>query len=222
MGGLEGFLAKYGERGYAVLKAIIDEARKPVKGPQLGDFSYKGVKARLASYGLDYNPSLLLAKLEKEYGVIETSYKSGGQHWWRIIDYKAIEEAVREWEGVDGEEELDPRARVLRIQFYSLEPEKLATMLARMERQARLSRRDRTLLRRIAFEVLPLIARFLEEAEEYRDELEYEVELAEDILAAAERVMTRLRSRTAKSRRLGEVESNPFFSEAGEPLDYPL
>jgi len=220
LGGLEGFLAKYGERGYAVLKAILEEARKPVRGPQLGDFSFKGVKARLASYGIDYNPSLLLAKLEREYGVIETSYKSGGQHWWRIVDRRAIEEAVREWEGGGEGEELDPRARVLRIQFYSLEPEALLTALARMERQSRLTRRDKLLLRRVAFEVLPLIARFLEEAYEFRDELEGEVELAEEIIAVAERVMERLRSRGG-ARGLGGVKGDALIGEPGEPLEYP-
>ena len=80
MEGLEEFLAKYGERGYALLKAILEASLAPRRGPGFGDFSFKEIKARLASYGLNYNPSVLLAKLEKEYGVIETSYRSGTQH----------------------------------------------------------------------------------------------------------------------------------------------
>ncbi|WP_062662620.1 hypothetical protein [Aeropyrum camini] len=124
MDSLRGFLERYGEKGYIVLKAMLEESQSPARGPRPGDFSFKGLKARIASYGLEYNPSLLLARLEREYGVIETSFRSSNQHWWRIRDRRAVEKAVREYEG--GEEEvLDPKVRVLRIQFWSLEPEKL-------------------------------------------------------------------------------------------------
>ncbi len=189
---LDDFLARYGERGYALLKAILEEADKPRRGPSLGDFSFKGVKARLSSYGVDYNPAILLSKLEREYGVIETSYRSGSQHWWRIVDRRAIEEAVREYEGRPPGPH-DPRVRVLRVQFASLEPEALLRELERIASSPRPGRRERERLREIAFKYLPLIASFLEEASGYEDELEYEINLANEILAAAERAARRLR-----------------------------
>jgi hypothetical protein len=211
---LEEFLAKYGERGYALLKAIIEEASRPRRGPSLGDFSFKGVKSRLASYGVDYNPAILLSKLEKEYGVIETSYRSGSQHWWRIVDRRAIEEALREYEG--GGSELDPRARVLRVQFASLEPERVLAELERIARSPRPGRRERERLRDIAFNVLPLVARFLEEASEYGDELSYELQLAEEILAAAERAAARISGYTVRGGG-SRLEDSPL-SRSPQPL----
>ncbi|MCE4611552.1 MAG: hypothetical protein F7B17_06250 [Desulfurococcales archaeon] len=191
---LEEFMARYGERAYALLKAILEEASKPRRGPSLGDFSFKGVKARLSSYGVEYNPAILLSKLEKEYGVIETSFRSGSQHWWRIVDREAIENAVREYEGAPRSDVLDPKVRVLRVQFASLDPEGVLRELERIASSPRLTRRELERLREIAFNTLPLIASFLEQASEYEDELAYEVNLASEILAAAERAANRVRA----------------------------
>ena len=190
---LDDFIARYGERAYALLKAILEEASKPRRGPSLGDFSFKGVKARLSSYGIEYNPAILLSKLEKEYGVIETTFKSGSQHWWRIVNREAIEDAVKEYEGVPRSDVLDPKVRVLRVQFASLNPESLLRELERIASSPRITRREMERLREIAFNILPLIASFLEQAAEHEDELSYEINLASEILAAAERAVARIR-----------------------------
>ncbi len=95
------FLARYGEKGYYVLKAAVEaslEGGSSRRGVRLGDFSYREVVAKLKSYGLEYNPANLLSRLEREYAVIETSYRSGGQHWWRFIDLDAVIAALDEYE----------------------------------------------------------------------------------------------------------------------------
>jgi len=103
------FLARYGEKGFYVLKAAVEaciEGRSARRGVRLGDFSYREVAARLREYGLEYNPSNLLSLLEREYAVIETTYRSSGQHWWRFIDLDAVIEALDAYErgsqGVEG------------------------------------------------------------------------------------------------------------------------
>ena len=86
------FLANYGERGLAVVRAAVEAALagRGSPGVRLGDFSYREVVARLRSWGLDYNPSMLLRILERDYGVIETTYRSSNQHWWRFLDLNAV------------------------------------------------------------------------------------------------------------------------------------
>ncbi|WP_460125211.1 hypothetical protein [Stetteria hydrogenophila] len=182
------FLAVYGERGYLVLRAIRDAARLTPGGRvRLGDFDYKSVKRRLKELGVDYNPSLLLARLEKEYGLIETTYKSGSQHWWRILDPRALEEAIAEYEGREPGGGGDPRLRLLRIQFYALQPDRLLEELRRLPARPRRGSREEDELRRIALRDLPLLVEFLERARsEYPDELSAEIDLAERILAEAE------------------------------------
>jgi len=189
--GLKEFIAKYGDRGYLVIRAIIEEADRQWGGPGLGDFSFKGVRNRIKSYGVEYNPAPLLSKLEKEYRVIETTYKSSTQHWWRIIDRSVLVSILKGYDyGVETVED-DNRARLLRIQFYALEPDRILEALRRISRLRKLSDYDRRRLRRIVFEDLPFIVRFLEEAEgEYDDLLSREIALAHAILDAAERIIS--------------------------------
>ncbi len=180
------FIAKYGEKGYIVLKAVLEASRR-ARIRSLGDFSLQDVKKALAERGINYNPSLLLSKLEREYGVIETSYRSSGQRWWRIIDRSEIEEAIREWEGEPESDREDPRLRLLRIQFYSINPHEILEVLVRLSRRRRLTRQEAEKLRKIAFQDLPLLVEFLEKASaEYPDELVDEIALAESILELAE------------------------------------
>jgi hypothetical protein len=71
----------------------------------------KGLRSRLKSWGIEYNPVPLLLKLEKEIGVIETSYRSTTQRWWHVIDRRALENALGEC-GVSPHGDVgDPRAR---------------------------------------------------------------------------------------------------------------
>lgn len=213
---LEEFIAKYGERGYLVLKAILEAARRAKKPFSLGDFNFKDVKAVLKSMGVDYNPAPLLSKLEKEYGVIETSYKSSSQRWWRIVDRRTLESIVREWEGRPEPDPEDPRLRMLRIQFYSLQPYEILDLLTRLSKRRRLNSAEKARLRRIAFEDLPLIVDFIERAQsDYPDELSQEIAVAESILDLFEELVGPA-SRSGE-RYSGGLE-HPLRSREREPI----
>lgn len=189
-GKLREFIAEYGERACILLKAIYEELSSE-SGLKLGDFSVKGLRSRLKSWGIEYNPVPLLLKLEKEIGVIETSYRSTTQRWWHVIDMRALENALGEC-GVSPHNEIgDPRARLLRLQFHVLRPYEILEAFKRIQSRGAVSRGDLEFVRRIAFNELPLLIKIKEEAENlgYNIELREEIEVIEKIVEAAEKVI---------------------------------
>jgi len=150
------FLEEYGERAALVLKAalqVTDKYRAEGKNA-LGDFDYKGLTQTLKLMGVEYKPSLLLSKLEKEYGIIETTYKSGNQHWWRFVEEDAVREALEEEDEVE-----DPKLVMLKVQAAALG---LKLLLSKK----RLSASDKKWFRNFAFETLPLVAKLAQEVVE--------------------------------------------------------
>ncbi len=209
---IEEFIARYGDRAVMVLRAILEASRR-ARRPAPGDFDFKGVKAALARMGFSYNPAPLLSILEREYGVIETTYKTSGQHWWRIVDRRIVEEALRDYLGEEAGGDDDPRLKLLRIQFYSLNPHSMLEFLQRTLQRRRLTRVDLERLRRLAFEDLPLLVKWLEEARsEYPDELADEISLAEDILEMAEEA--------AAGPRQSWASQHTLRGRIGEPLQH--
>ena len=213
------FIRVYGDRGYYILRAILDCTKTLIGKARLGDFDFKSVRRKLSEYGLDYNPSLLLSKLEREYGLIETTYKSSSQHWWRVTDLDAIEDAVAEYEGRPPPRAslMEPRARLLRIQFYSLDPERMLEVLKSASRRRRA---PKELIRRIVFHDLIKVVEFLEAAREYYpEELAPEIELAERILEAAEEAVIALRGGDYSLRNRGsEFYYDTLRGRLREPL----
>jgi len=206
---LNEFLAKYGDRGYYVLKSLLD-ASKTYKKAKLGDFDLRDLKDFLIKYGLDYNPVPLLAKLEKEYQIIRTTYKSGSQHWWNIINKKALEDAVYGYEGNSGNTQ-DPKLKLLKIQFYSLDPEHIYNILEKISKRKKLSSEEKDLLKKIAFNDLPMIVEFLTKAKpEYENELLNEIDMAEKIIDMAESLITSLNK---KSNSIKEFEFEETISK---------
>jgi len=192
------FLAQYGDRGLAVLRAAVEAASSPrARGVRLGDFSYRDVVQRLRSWGITYNPSTLLRILERDYGVIETSYRSSGQHWYRFINLDEVVEALDAYEhGVDvgdgdGGEPLDPEVELLIVQIASLDPHGLLERLRRLARRPRLGSTGLQQLRQLAFNELAAAARLLRRAEELGYEGP-EVELLREALSLASRIARRL------------------------------
>lgn len=215
---IDEFIAKYGERGYIVLKAVLEATKKSRRSFKLGDFSFRGVKTILKAMGVEYNPAPLLSKLEKEYGVIETSYKSSNQHWWRILDKGLIETVVREWEGRPEPDPEDPRLRMLRIQFYSLSPQETLDLLTRLSRR-RLNSVERARLKKIAFEELPLLVDFIEKARsQYPDELSEELAVAESILDLFEEVVRGGESKMSRSTLVRDRLENSLRYREREPV----
>ena len=149
------FLEKYGEKGELVLRAALETAEEYKKSGKdvLGDFDFKGVIRRLKLRGIEYNPSPLLSKLEREYSLIETTYKSSGQHWWKFIDEDAIRAALE----VDEEEIEDPEVAMLKVQIAALELEEAKERLLKILNKRKMSVADKKWFKAFAFESLPLI-----------------------------------------------------------------
>ena len=161
-------LEEYGERAALVLKAaleVTDEYRASGKNA-LGDFDYKGLVKKLRLMGIEYKPSPLLTKMEKEYGIIETSYKSGNQHWWRFVDEDAVREALEEDEDLE-----DPKLVMLKVQASALELHKLKQKLKLLSSKKKLSSSDKKWFKTFAFETLPLVVKIAQEVvdEGYED-----------------------------------------------------
>jgi len=196
------FLEEYGERAALVLKAalqVTDEYRASGKNT-LGDFDYKGVVKKLKLMGVDYKPSLLLSKMEKEYGLIETTYKSGNQHWWRFVDEEAVREALEEDEELE-----DPKLVMLKVQASALELDKLKEKLKLLSSKKRLSASDKKWFKNFAFETLPLVVKIAQEVVEegYEDP-----ELLESVrvLKLALRVARKLKAKVSLELPALEVE----------------
>ena len=200
------FLAKYEERGLLVLKAAIAAAiaRKREGGVKLGDFSYRDIVVRLRAQGISYNPSMLLRILERDYGVIETSYRSGNQHWWKFVDFDSVVEAVEAYEKGDDaigalkedDEEIglesDPRVELVRVQVAALRPRKLLKTLRVLAAKKRLTSRDVKVFQDLAFNVLPKLVHVLEKAREYEEELVEEIALLEKVLKLAVKIARKM------------------------------
>jgi len=184
-------LAEYGERACLLLRAIYEESRE-AGGAKLGDFSVKGVKARLKSWGIEYNPVPLLMKLERELGVIETSYRSTTQRWWRVRNMEFIEKTLRMCGVRATRSPEDPRVRLLRIQFMVLNPKGAVENLRRLLSKRSLTKADLEFIRRVVFEELPLMVKLKEEAERlgYDIELREELEAVEELMDLVERLVT--------------------------------
>lgn len=179
-------LEKYGDRAYVVLKAMIEVARDYALNSRnrYGDFDYRGLVLRLKAMGVDYNPSRLLKTLE-EHGIIETTYHSGGQHWWKIINLDEVEEALREYSGEPTLDQEDPEITLIKVQVESLEPENLKSILQLMLRKKKLGEIDKKKFKRIVFEDLELVVKVLKKALEYEDVLEPEIKRLREILGLA-------------------------------------
>ncbi|MEM0340277.1 MAG: hypothetical protein QW617_03525 [Acidilobaceae archaeon] len=195
------FLAEYGERGYAVLKAVLDEAKSSKLKVRLGDVSARGVRERLKLNGIEYNPIPLLTKLEKEVGLLETSYKSSSQRWWKVFGLEVLEEVLKEYVG---EEQLQfdvsesMEARVFRLQLELVGLRDLARRVSIITNKGKLSSSDWSVLRKIVLEDLPALIKIKKDIESsmLTEEFQEELNLIESLIATIESVVRRERQRT--------------------------
>ena len=154
------FLEEYGERAALVLRSALEVAEEyRASGKNvLGDFDYRGLVQKLKLKGVSYNPSPLLRKLEREYGIIETTYKSEKQHWWRFIDEEAVREAL------EGDEEIeDPKLIMLKVQVAALGISEIKEKLKKLTSKKKLNAADRKWFKNFAFDTLPLITKVVQE-----------------------------------------------------------
>ena len=170
----------------------IRDRENRLRGDKLpGDFDYRTLTERLSSMGFQYNPSLLLRALEREYGVVETSYRSSNQHWYRFRDLEAVEQALNSIAGVDGVEE-EPEVAMVRVQIKALQIRYWLSKLKSISIKSRLSRADVKLFERFSFSILPKLVKILRVAEEYEDQLYTEISIVREVISLAQIVAERV------------------------------
>ena len=199
-------LEKYGDKAYLILKAVLEVAREyAYQGKNKhGDFDYRGIVLKLKTLGLDYNPSSLLRIME-DYGLIETSYRSSNQHWWKIISIQEVERALREYEGLD-EGIDDPEVLLIKVQVQSLDLPSVKRILEKMLKKNRLTEIDKKRFRRLVFEDLELLVKVLKRALEYEDYLEDEISLMKEVLVMASLIARKI-GQPAIARSLEAIEA---------------
>ncbi|WP_054837128.1 hypothetical protein, partial [Metallosphaera hakonensis] len=152
-------LLKY-ERASIILRVALSIVEDKGRS-EVGDFDYRTLTSRLLEMGYDFEPKMILRALERDFGIIETSYKSSNQHWWRFIDLDAVKEAL------DQEEE-DPEILLIKTQASSLGLTDIERRLESLIKRGIRSDVDRSILRKIAFEDLPLLL------DVYKKSIQYE------------------------------------------------
>jgi hypothetical protein len=183
-------LAEHGDKALNVLKAALERARELDErgyGIRFGDFDYRGLKQYLDRMGFRYNPSLLLRKMERDYAIIETTYKSANKHWWRFVDRKKVEKTIYP-ERVSR----DPESLILRAKYVSISPSELLEILEEMKNKERLDKRDIRMFRRIVFDdadkIVELYGRMSERQSLYEKELETLSKILRDIEIISDRL----------------------------------
>jgi hypothetical protein len=185
---LKAFLTDYGERGRKVILAALKRAEELSSSGEnsLGDFDYRGVKNILEKDGERINPSTFLSIMEKKYALIETSYKSSKQHWWRFFDYLVVKKELMSSEAGD-----DSKKIVLAM-YASLEPMKILESLEKISIKQRLDYADKLLFKKIAFEDLPKIEEVLKRMVERESEFEREIGVLREIVKLAGEISIKL------------------------------
>jgi hypothetical protein len=190
-------LLRFGDRCKLILKVAISIAESNDK-KELGDFDYKTLVEKLQEAGLDKDPKMILRALERDYGIIETTYKSANQHWWRFINIEEVKEAI-------GDEIEDPEIQLIKIQANSLNLTELERKLRFMLNKPVLSEVDRALFKKIAFEELNYVMEVYRKASMY-----------EETYDIAEKVKTILTLATKVSMKIGK---NYAQNKANDLLD---
>ena len=185
---------RYGQKFLLVIKVAIAIAKENrLRGQTtLGDFDYKTLVERLLSTGFQYNPSLLLRALEREYNLLETSYKSSTQRWYKFkYDIAQLESVINDIAST-GEDVDDPDVILLKVQLRSLRPKYWLSKLKNMSVKDKLSKTDIKLFEQFSFNVLPKFVKILKRAEEYEDLLLVEINVIKELIQLAQLIAERI------------------------------
>lgn len=216
---------RYGQKLYIVISTAIKIAKtNRMKGGNLaGDFDYKSLVEELEKINYSYNPSMMLRVLEKEYGIIETSYRSNNQRWYRFKDLEEVERALNSIAGIDIGVE-DPEIAMLKIQMKSLQIGYWVKKLKQMSIKENISSTDVEIFKRFAFNILPKFVKILKKAEEYEDQLYVEINVLKEILSLATIIADRIdMNKNLNSRRIGvglRNEDHIDMDYASSKLDF--
>ncbi|ADV65056.1 hypothetical protein [Desulfurococcus mucosus] len=211
---IEDFLSRYGEKALVVLRIAYNIARDPNIDHRLGDFSYKHIVFKLYEAGVTYNPVNLLKVMEKNYGIIEKSYTSKNQTWWRFRDIDSVRDAIEAYTGSRGEE--DPRLKLLAIKYRSMEPLKMLNTLHKLAVKDKLSEVDKEVFRGLVFNELEKVTSILQEMMRYEEAFSNEIRVLNEILGLAEAVARKLeksRQGSTSSLRSLQAEGVPWGND---------
>ncbi|QOR93899.1 hypothetical protein IMZ38_04410 [Thermosphaera chiliense] len=184
------FLQKYGDKGFIVLKTALSIAKDPNIDHKLGDFSFKHLVLKLNSMGFSYNPVNLIRILEKEFGLIEKTYSSSNQTWWRFKDIDAVEEAVYSENDVEKVE--DPKIRLIAVKYRSLEPAEIYAFLQKTLIKPSLTPADKAKFRSMVFNEIDQLVKLVDEMYNYEEFFEYEISFIKEIFKLAEKLSRRI------------------------------
>jgi len=185
------FLLRYGEKAFHVLKMALEVSEEySVSGKYTpGDFDTKGLVRKLREKGIRYNPTQLLRVMEREYGIIETTYRTSTQHWWSFVNKEAVIEALRIYEGGEDDVIDDPELMVLDLQVKIVDINRILSELKRLRAKVKLTLRDKERLMDIIINELPNIASIVKNAlkysERYKDfilKFKLLIKLANDVI----------------------------------------
>ncbi len=161
-------LYKYGEKAFVVLKAAYEVYQSnSVTGKKLlGDFDFKSLINKLREKGFNYNPNQLLRIMERDFGIIETTYRSSTQRWWRFNDPSAVSKALDIYEGKHCEAvESDPGITLLRLQVEVVDIDTLLKVLSELISKESLTVAEKNKVKQLLFDEVPLIVKLFKETQ---------------------------------------------------------
>jgi len=186
------FLARYGEKGRAVLLAAVDamiEIQRRSEYTRLGDFDYKTLKEMLEKLGGGVNPTNYLRALEREYGIVNQTYRSTRQQWWSF----ANKEAILSWyERQTGKPSDDPVVKVLVVKYRVLKPEEKLSRLEALSRKPLLSLVEQKEIMDFVFNELDKVLLVLNEIKKYGDVFRNEVNVLSRIIDLAYQLSSKI------------------------------
>lgn len=189
---IDDFLARYGEKGRAVLLAAVEamiEIQRRSEYTRLGDFDYKTLKEMLERLGGGVNPTNYLRALEREYGIVNQTYRSTRQQWWSF----ANKEAILSWyERQTGKPSDDPVVKVLVVKYRVLKPEEKLSRLEALSRKPSLSLVEQKEIMDFVFNELDKVLLVLNEIKKYGDVFRNEINVLSRIIDLAYQLSSKI------------------------------
>lgn len=186
------FVYRYGERGKAVLEAMVRAAQRLARTstpPLPGDFDYRSVVEELGIMGYSYNPSPLLRILEKEYSLIRTTLHTSSQRWYALSNREVLEEYVERLRN-GGDE--DPEAVVIRLQIESLRLEDIVKSLKHLAEKKMWSDSDYRKLYDISFRKLPKLLKIYKRMQDDPERWGSYIRNVEEVFMLARKLRSRV------------------------------
>lgn len=166
------FIYRYGDKAYILLRAAYEIYQANILlGKRLpGDFDYKSLISKLREKKLSYNPTQLLRALERNLGVIETTYRSANQRWWRFTNPAAISKALDIYEGKSNDETYeDPEIALLKMQVEVVSIDEMLNELVNLLAKERLTSGDRDRIKELLFNDAQLIIKLFKTTQKYEE-----------------------------------------------------